>query len=258
MYALAGREHSVRPRLGIQIAGILVALGAVPAPAAAQGFFDWFSQRHDDRYVRQNPYYRQREESPSSQRQEWYGGQQRPDAPRVSVQGEQGPTMQERHGPASTPSIGGGTGQSVAYCVRLCDGRYFPMQRRSNATSIQLCNAFCPAAKTQVFNGSQIDHAVASNGARYANLANAFVYRQKIVPGCTCNGKNEFGLAKIDVKSDPTLKPGDIIATGDNQKAALAAMANKNARATVTANAALRTGKRTKSDDPDAQEKPED
>ena len=89
-------------------------------------------------------------------------------------------------------------------------------------------------------NGSQIDHAVASNGARDANLENAFGYRQKIVPNCTCNGKNEFGLAKIDVKSDPTLKPGDIVATGDNQKAALAAMANRNVRATVTANAAAR------------------
>src|SRR6185369_11096517 len=145
------------------------------------------------------------------------------------------PMMQERYGPASTPSISSGTGRTVAYCVRLCDGRHFPMQRHANANPVQLCNAFCPAAKTQVFNGSQIDHAVASNGTRYASLQNAFVYRQKIVEGCTCNGKNEFGLAKIDVKSDPTLKAGDIVSTGDNQKAALAAMANRNARQTITA-----------------------
>ena len=112
-----------------------------------------------------------------------------------------------RYGAPSTPSIGGG-GRYVAYCVRLCDGRHFPMQRHSNATSIQLCNAFCPAAKTQVFNGSQIDHAVAANGARYANLENAFVYREKIVPNCTCNGKDAFGLAKIDVASDPTAEAG--------------------------------------------------
>jgi hypothetical protein len=165
--------------------------------------------------------------------------------------------MQEpRYGAPNTPSISGGTGRSVAYCVRLCDGRYFPMQRSGNATSIQLCNAFCPAAKTQVFTGSQIDHAVASSGARYANLDNAFVYRQKIVPGCTCNGKDTFGLAKIDVASDPTLKPGDIVATGDNQKAALAAAANRNVRSTVTANAALRGSKAAKP--PDTEERPED
>ena len=257
MYALgrAGR-WAVRPRFAFSIAIIVLAISAVPA--SAQGFFDWFSQRQDDRYVRQNPYYQQREQSWSGQRQEWIGGRERPYTPRVSVQSDSGPTMQERRGPASTPSIGGSTGQSVAYCVRLCDGRYFPMQRHSNATSIQLCNAFCPATKTQVFNGSQIDHAVASNGARYTNLQNAFVYRQKIIPGCSCNGKDEFGLAKVDVKSDPTLKPGDIVSTGDNQKAALAAMANKNVRAMATSNAALRTGKATKPDDSDAQEKPED
>ena len=237
----------MRPRLAVQIASIVAAIAALPAPASAQGFFDWFSQRQDDRYVRQNPYYRQQQ--PQQQ------PQQRQFTPQVN---DQGPVMLERHGPASAPSIGGGTGRSVAYCVRLCDGRYFPMQRPSNATAIQLCNALCPATKTAVFNGSQIDHAVASNGARYANLENAFVYRQKIVPGCTCNGKNEFGLAKIDVKSDPTLKPGDIVSTGDNQKAALAAMANRNARATVTANASLRTGKAAKSPDPDTEEKPED
>jgi hypothetical protein len=249
MCAFARREHPVRLRLAIQIASIVAVLGASATPVSAQGFFDWFSQRHDDRYVRQNPYYRQREEPRFEQRQY---------TPQANAYSDPGPTMRDRHGPASTPSIGGSTGRSVAYCVRLCDGRYFPMQRHANATSIQLCNAFCPAAKTQVFNGSQIDYAVASSGARYANLENAFVYRQKIVPGCTCNGKNEFGLAKIDVKSDPTLKPGDIVSTGDNQKAALAAMANRNARQTITANAALRTGKRQKSTDPETEERPED
>ena len=105
------------------------------------------------------------------------------------------------------------------------------MHRQSNATSIQLCNAFCPAAKTQVFNGSAIDHASSSNGARYANLENAFVYREKIIPNCTCNGKDSFGLARIDVAADPTLKPGDVVATGDNVKAALLAMHASKERA---------------------------
>jgi hypothetical protein len=241
----------VRPRLAVQIASIVIAVAAQGVPASAQGFFDWFSQRQDDRYTRQN--------SGSGQRQDWFGQQQRQYTPQVSAYSDPGTIMQERHGPASTPSIGGGgTGRSVAYCVRLCDGRYFPMQRNSNATSIQLCNAFCPAAKTQVFSGSQIDHAVAANGSRYAGLENAFVYRQKIVENCTCNGRDAFGLAKIDIASDPTRKPGDIVATGDDPKAALAAAANRNVRSTVTASAALRRGKAPKSDDPDAQERPED
>jgi hypothetical protein len=212
----------VRPHLAVQIATIVVALAAIPVPASAQGFFDWFNQRQDDRYARQNSW--------SGQRQEWSGHQQRQYTPQVSAYSDPGAIMQPRYGAPSTPSIGGGGGRYVAYCVRLCDGRHFPMQRHSNATSIQLCNAFCPAAKTQVFNGSQIDHAVAANGARYANLENAFVYREKIVPNCTCNGKDAFGLAKIDVASDPTLKPGDIVSTGDNVKAAMIANAAKMAK----------------------------
>ena len=126
-------------------------------------------------------------------------------------------------GPAAPPSSG--TGRAVAYCVRLCDGRYFPMQRHANANPVQLCSAFCPASATQVFNGSQIEHATANSGARYADIEKAFVYRDRIVPGCTCNGKDAFGLVQIDAANDPTLRPGDIVASGDNVKAALIAAA---------------------------------
>jgi hypothetical protein len=110
----------------------------------------------------------------------------------------------------SVPSVNYG---SVTYCVRLCDGRYFPLQRHAGATPIQMCSAFCPAATTQVFSGSPIDHAVASKGTRYADLDNAFAYRQKIVPGCTCNGRDSFGLAHINVTRDTTLRTGDIVVT---------------------------------------------
>ena len=33
------------------------------------------------------------------------------------------------------------------------------------------------------------------------------------MPHCTCNGKDAFGLAKFDLTSDPTLRPGDIVST---------------------------------------------
>jgi hypothetical protein len=36
-----------------------------------------------------------------------------------------------------------------------------------------------------------------------------------LVPNCTCNGKDAFGLTRIDVKSDLTLRPGDIVSTKD-------------------------------------------
>jgi Protein of unknown function (DUF2865) len=219
----------------------LLTIVAQTVPASPQGF-GWFGGSQDDRYPRQNSW------SGGQGQNSWFG--QRQYTPQVRAYSEPAPLMQERYGPASAPSIGGSTGRT--------DGRYFPMQRHSNATSIQLCNAFCPAAKTQVFNGSAIDHATAPNGAHYANLDNAFVYREKIVPNCTCNGKDSFGLAKIDPKSDPTLRPGDIVATGDNQKAALVAAANKQARSIITEKAALRSSPARAEPTSDADERPED
>jgi hypothetical protein len=206
----------------------LAALTLSGLPAAAQGGFfgifennarpggGWFGQRQRT-YVPQqaSPY-----ADPSQSGSDRYGSRF-------------GSNWGER--PVSAPSSGGGRG--VAYCVRLCDGRYFPIQRHANANPVQLCSAFCPATRTQVFNGSQIDHAIASNGARYADLDNAFVYRQKVVDNCTCNGKDSFGLARIDVAADPTLRQGDIVASGDNVKAALIAMHAAKERARDTASA---------------------
>jgi hypothetical protein len=107
----------------------------------------------------------------------------------------------------------GSSGRFVAFCVRLCDGQHFPVDHMTNATPVETCRAMCPASKTKIFFGSDIDRAVARDGARYADLDNAFVYRQRLVPHCTCNGKDAFGLAKFDLTSDPTLRPGDVVST---------------------------------------------
>jgi hypothetical protein len=104
-------------------------------------------------------------------------------------------------------------GPSVAFCVRLCDGRYFPIQRTSNSNPVKTCSAFCPTARTKVFSGSEINTATANDGARYKELPNAFVYRDRKVADCTCNGKDAYGLVTAEVNDDPTLRPGDIVAT---------------------------------------------
>ena len=108
---------------------------------------------------------------------------------------------------------GGSTGRVVAYCVRLCDGQHFPLEHMSNATPVETCRAMCPASKTKIFFGSDIGAAVAKDGARYADLDTAFIYRKQLVANCTCNGKDAFGLAPVDLSRDPTLRPGDIVAT---------------------------------------------
>jgi hypothetical protein len=112
------------------------------------------------------------------------------------------------------PSTGG---PQVAFCVRTCDGRYFPLPRNmgGEATPVKICSALCPTAETKIYSGSNIESAYAPDGSRYANLKNAFVYRERLIEGCTCNGGDGAGNAKIDVHSDPTLRPGDIVVTGN-------------------------------------------
>jgi len=172
------------------LAGAL-AMAAVMAPerAAAQGFFDFL-----------------------------FGGQQQPPPP-------QNPEL-----PPPPPGIGrvapaplgspervnegaGSTGHTVAFCVRLCDGQHFPLERMASSTPVDTCRAICPSSQTKVFFGAEIDTAKASDGTHYSDLKTAFLYRKQLVGNCTCNGKDAFGLVSIDVKTDPTLRPGDVVST---------------------------------------------
>ncbi len=110
------------------------------------------------------------------------------------------------------PRYGGGQ----AYCVRTCDGRYFPLPAADNQSRAATCSNLCPASDTKIVYGSGgIDNAATENGKPYSELPNAFRYRNEIVAGCTCNGKDPVGLASIKVEDDPTLRKGDIVA-GEN------------------------------------------
>lgn len=106
-------------------------------------------------------------------------------------------------------------GPARGFCVRTCDGFYFPVQANRGASSGDMCRAFCPAGAARVYGGSTIDYAVARDGSRYADLDQAYLYRKRTVAGCTCNGRDQFGLAHIAIDSDPTLKPGDVVATSN-------------------------------------------
>ena len=112
-----------------------------------------------------------------------------------------------------TPTRPVASGSGPAFCVRSCDGRYFPLTIRGGATPVQMCQAFCPASPTKVFFGSNIDGAYAASGERYAESENAFAYRKALRADCTCNGRDPAGLAPIDLMLDTSLRPGDVIAT---------------------------------------------
>jgi hypothetical protein len=106
-----------------------------------------------------------------------------------------------------------------AFCVRLCDGRYYPINSAaSNSTPVQMCSAMCPAAKTKVFRGGDIATATDSSGTHYSRLDQAFAYRKGTVDACTCNGKDPYGLVQVDVASDPTLRSGDLVSTANGLK----------------------------------------
>ena len=122
--------------------------------------------------------------------------------------------------PRQRASYGGGT----AYCVRGCDGRYFPAQGADAESKAQSCKSFCPASETSLVYGSDIDDATTDKGKSYSDLPNAFRYRNEIVAGCTCNGKDPVGLAQVKIEDDPTLRKGDIVAGSDGL-----VVANRNA-----------------------------
>jgi hypothetical protein len=171
-------------------AGLLIAALAAPAPAHA-GFFDFL----------------------------FGDAQDQPRSPQPQSYAEPPSRALGRVAPAALApesvrqGYGSGGGRVVAYCVRLCDGAPFPLEHLANATPVETCRAMCPASATKVFYGSEIGGAVAKDGARYASLDTAFVFRQQLVANCTCNGRSARGLAPIDVSSDPTLRPGDIVST---------------------------------------------
>jgi hypothetical protein len=176
------------------LAGVLAAVGFTPGSARA-GFFDFLFGNSQDQ------------------------PQQQPESYAEPPPAGLGRVAPAPLGPESVRQGGGSTGRAVAYCVRLCDGQHFPLGHMANATPVETCRAMCPASKTKVFYGSEIGGSVAKDGARYADLDTAFVYRQQLVANCTCNGKNAFGLAPFDLSSDPTLRPGDIVSTADGLRA---------------------------------------
>ncbi len=179
------------PLKTIVILGALAAAASVTAPvsAHAQGFFDFL-----------------------------FGGPKPPPPPPTYNYPPPPPPGLGRVAPPTLDQerVSGGeasTGHGVAFCVRLCDGQHFPMERMSNATPADTCRAICPHASTKVFFGSEIAGAVAQDGQPYTSLPTAFIYRKQLVANCTCNGRDPLGLVSLDVKTDPTLRPGDIVST---------------------------------------------
>ncbi len=121
----------------------------------------------------------------------------------------------------------------TAYCVRTCDGRYFPAPA-TNQSPVETCKSFCPAADTRVFYGPSIDDAASEAGRSYSELPNAFKYRTELVAGCSCNGSDPVGLAKVRIEDDKTLRRGDLVVAADGIKIATGRVDKSGASAELT------------------------
>ncbi len=117
----------------------------------------------------------------------------------------------------SPPAQGKGTG--VAYCVRTCDGFFFPLgvSTGSAAGDEAACANLCPASETRVYTrriGDDMDVARSRrDGTPYAALPAAFTHRNSYQAGCSCTGKG-VGLATgYSARYDQTLRVGDAVMT---------------------------------------------
>jgi hypothetical protein len=178
----------IRRRATFVAATVLAAsLGFAPGSVSAEGLFDLFFGGGQKQQARQAP-------------------------PQASFFADPFGLNQQQQPAAPAPRV---AGSGPAFCVRSCDGKYFPLTMRGSATPVQMCQAFCPASATKVFYGNHIDSAAASSGERYADSENAYAYRKALRADCTCNGRDPSGLAPVDLSLDTSLRSGDVIATSD-------------------------------------------
>jgi hypothetical protein len=86
----------------------------------------------------------------------------------------------------------GSKGGQRTVCVRLCDGYYWPVSFQTKRSQFQkdarACESSCDG-EARLFHFptyGDIHDAVDNSGKPYARLPAAFLYRKKLVAGCTC------------------------------------------------------------------------
>jgi hypothetical protein len=103
------------------------------------------------------------------------------------------------------------------YCVRTCDGFYFPLSAPGGSTGkTEICRALCPGATTEVYRlgagAESIESAVSERGKAYAALPTALAYRKSLKEGCSCRAAGAVAMS-VPIAKDPTLVRGDIVVT---------------------------------------------
>ncbi|MGD9539572.1 DUF2865 domain-containing protein [Methylocystis sp.] len=126
----------------------------------------------------------------------------RPRAPKAAIRRDRAP---EAHAEEDSMSGGG-------YCVRACDGYYFPLIKSSLVSGQHSCELACPSARVELYEGESIEDARNAKGGRYSALPVAFSFRDKLTAGCSCNdpATSHNYFLRLS-RRDPTLRDGDVV-----------------------------------------------
>jgi hypothetical protein len=155
-----------------------------------------------------------------------FGGGRRREAPEITVRPRDERDQRPRDNAEQARSDSGeNVGGPRAYCVRTCDGFFFPMgpATAGSARDAQQasCNAMCPGAETVLYSVARqgtIEDATNARGQPYTALRTAFRFRQSIDRTCSCQSMATSGLARLPVTHDPTLRPGDVVVTDEGAR----------------------------------------
>ena len=98
------------------------------------------------------------------------------------------------------------------FCVRTCDGYYFPQIKSGGTTKQQSCEHACPSAPMAVYEGSTIEAASSLTGEKYTSLPAAFSFRSNTTQNCSCSPQGRArSFSMRTLSEDPTLRTGDIV-----------------------------------------------
>ncbi len=203
-----------RPIRGRLLLAAVILLGAGAAPAFAQDSDEFYAIARGD--------YGRRSAAPQQGRGFTFPGfsmfgNTRRDLPEVTVRPTSPARTNESQGRTAT---GENVGGPRAYCVRTCDGFFFPagpaMSGEGRAAQQTSCNSMCPGAEVALYTVARqgsIEDAVGPRGQSYTALRTAFRFRQTVDRACTCQGVATNGLARLPITHDFTLRAGDVVVT---------------------------------------------
>ena len=113
--------------------------------------------------------------------------------------------------PPPVPGYGGGGSSTVrTWCVRECDGFYFPVSTYASESQLRddeaKCHSLCasPAELFYHHSGEDVEQMVSLSGRPYVSMPYAFRNRKVYIKGCSCK-QSEYSPEQI-AESEKALK----------------------------------------------------